>query len=166
MHCLLGGYDNETYANKGGDCRRRIELHEDWYNYIIEEVVPTIRHLSGERNGYDQMITAFGCSMGAMHAANFFFRRPDLFDQVFAISGIYDSKDAFGDYMDDLVYRNTPVEYLMNMPAGCPFAPRCDEAMKICLRERAERIRINGDHQAACWVNVREAMKEEGGADK
>ena len=113
--------DTETYANKGGDCRRRIELHEDWYNYIIEEVVPTIRHLSGERNGYDQMITAFGCSMGAMHAANFFFRRPDLFDQVFAISGIYDSKDAFGDYMDDLVYRNTPVEYLMNMPADHPY---------------------------------------------
>ena len=72
--------DNETFANKGGDCRRRIELHEDWYNYVIEEVVPTIRHLSGERNGYDQMITAFGCSMGAMHAANIFFRRPDLFD--------------------------------------------------------------------------------------
>ena len=113
--------DNETYANKGGDCRRRIELHEDWYNYIIEEVVPTIRHLSGERNGYDQMITTFGCSMGAMHAANFFFRRPDLFDQVFAISGIYDSKDAFGDYMDDLVYRNTPVEYLMNMPQDHPY---------------------------------------------
>ena len=63
--------DNETYANKGGDCRRRIELHEDWYNYIIEEVVPTIRHLSGERNGYDQMITAFGCSMGAMHGELF-----------------------------------------------------------------------------------------------
>ena len=36
--------DNETFANKGGDCRRRIELHEDWYNYVIEEVVPTNRH--------------------------------------------------------------------------------------------------------------------------
>ena len=27
-------------------------------------MVPTIRHLSGERNGYDQMITAFGCNVG------------------------------------------------------------------------------------------------------
>ena len=59
----------------------------------------------------------------------------------------------------------TPID-LLNMPAGCPFAPRCDAAMKICLRQRCERMQINDNHQAACWVNVREAMKEEGGADK
>ena len=125
--------DNETYANKGGDCRQRIEQHEAWYNYVIEELVPTIRHMSWERNGYDQMITAFGCSMGAMHAANFFFRRPDLFDQVFAISGVYDSKDAFGDYMDDLVYQNTPVEYLINMPADHPYIRMYNERKIIIV---------------------------------
>ena len=109
--------DNETYANFGGDCRWRTEQHERWYNYIIEEMVPTIRHLSGERNGYQQSIMTFGCSLGASHAANLFFRRPDIFDTVFAISGAYDSKHFFGDYMDDLLYQNTPVEYLQNMPA-------------------------------------------------
>ena len=56
----------------------------------------------------------------------------------------------------------TPID-LLNMPAGCPFAPRCDAAMKICLRQRCERMQINDDHQAACWVNVREAMNKEGG---
>jgi esterase/lipase superfamily enzyme len=80
-------------------------------------MVPTIRHLSGERNGYQQSIMTFGCSLGASHAANLFFRRPDIFDTVFAISGAYDSKHFFGDYMDDLLYQNTPVEYLQNMPA-------------------------------------------------
>ena len=35
----------------------------------------------------------------------------------------------------------TPID-LLNMPAGCPFAPRCDEAMKICLRERASGCRL------------------------
>ena len=108
--------DNETYANFGGDCRWRVEQHERWYNYVIEELVPYIRHLSGERNGYDQGIMTFGCSMGAMHAANLFFRRPDLFNAVFAISGLYDSKEYFDDYMDEILYRNTPVEYLKNMP--------------------------------------------------
>ena len=58
----------------------------------------------------------FGASMGAMHAANLFFRRPDLFDGVFAISGLYDSPEFFGDYCDDLVYNNCPVYYLANMP--------------------------------------------------
>ena len=56
----------------------------------------------------------------------------------------------------------TPID-LLNMPAGCPFAPRCDAAMKICLRQRCERMQINDNHQAACWVNVRDAMKKEGG---
>lgn len=113
--------DEIAYAAKEADCRWRIENHERWYHYVVDEMVPTIRHLSGERNGYDQGILVFGCSMGAMHAANLFFRRPDLFDAVFAISGLYDSKLFFGDYMDDLLYQNTPVEYLSNMPWDHPY---------------------------------------------
>ena len=61
-------------------------------------------------------ILPFGISMGAMHAANLYFRRPDLFDGVFAISGLYDSQEMFGDYMDELIYDNCPVYYLSNMP--------------------------------------------------
>ena len=49
----------------------------------------------------------------------------------------------------------TPID-LLNMPKGCPFAPRCDNAMKICLRERCESMEINTDHRAACWMNVKE----------
>ena len=56
----------------------------------------------------------------------------------------------------------TPID-LLNMPAGCPFAPRCDAAMKICLRERCQRMQINDMHQAACWRNVKEALEKEGG---
>ena len=56
----------------------------------------------------------------------------------------------------------TPID-LLNMPAGCPFAPRCDAAMKICLRERCPRMEINEDHAAACWVNIKKDM--EGGEE-
>ena len=58
----------------------------------------------------------------------------------------------------------TPID-LLNMPAGCPFAPRCDAAMKICLRERCERMEINENHAAACWMNVKKEMEntQEGG---
>ena len=56
----------------------------------------------------------------------------------------------------------TPID-LLNMPNGCPFAPRCEAAMKICLRERCQRMQINDWHQAACWLNVKEAMEKEGG---
>ena len=113
--------DNEAWAAQGADDRLRIENHERWFRYITLELVPYIRHLSVQQNGYDQSILTFGCSMGAMHAANLYYRRPDLFDSMFAISGIYDSQDFFGAYMDDLVYQNCPVNYLANMPAEHPY---------------------------------------------
>lgn len=52
----------------------------------------------------------------------------------------------------------TPID-LLNLPKGCPFAPRCDNAMKICLSEGCERIDINDKHQAACWKNAERMMK-------
>ncbi len=48
----------------------------------------------------------------------------------------------------------TPID-LLNMPEGCPFAPRCEAAMKICIKHKAERMVINEDHMATCWQNVR-----------
>lgn len=52
----------------------------------------------------------------------------------------------------------TPID-LLNMPAGCPFAPRCDAAMKICIKEKCERMQINADHQSACWMNLKKAVE-------
>jgi oligopeptide transport system ATP-binding protein len=53
----------------------------------------------------------------------------------------------------------TPID-LLNMPAGCPFAPRCDQAMKICIKQHAPEMKINDDHIAYCWVNVREGVAD------
>ena len=58
----------------------------------------------------------------------------------------------------------TPID-LLNMPAGCAFAPRCENAMKICLRERCERMKINDDHYAACWQNVKNEMQKGGASE-
>ncbi len=66
----------------------------------------------------------------------------------------------------------TPID-LLNMPEGCPFAPRCDNAMKICLTKRCPRMRLNEYHFAACWMNVKEGLEngtieleeEKGGAE-
>ena len=53
----------------------------------------------------------------------------------------------------------TPID-LLNMPKGCPFAPRCDAAMKICLTQRCERMHIDGKHHAACWMNVKKGIED------
>ncbi|MBR5636583.1 MAG: ABC transporter ATP-binding protein, partial [Pseudobutyrivibrio sp.] len=49
----------------------------------------------------------------------------------------------------------TPIN-LLNMPEGCAFCPRCDEAMKICLKEVPDELRISDSHLASCWMNVKE----------
>ena len=59
----------------------------------------------------------------------------------------------------------TPID-LLNMPKGCPFAPRCDNAMKICIRERCERMEINENHAAACWMNVKNGLAEAQGEEE
>ena len=51
----------------------------------------------------------------------------------------------------------SPVD-LLNLPKGCAFVSRCDSAMKICLEEKPEEIRINEFHIAACWLNIKEKL--------
>lgn len=53
----------------------------------------------------------------------------------------------------------TPID-LLNMPKGCPFAPRCDAAMKVCIHHRAEPMDINENHRATCWMNVKKAVDD------
>ncbi len=52
----------------------------------------------------------------------------------------------------------TPID-LLNMPSGCPFAPRCDRAMKVCLTGRAKEVRVGSDHLSACWMNVKDGAE-------
>ena len=48
----------------------------------------------------------------------------------------------------------TPID-LLHMPPGCPFAPRCERAMKICLQEKPKEYWVGRDHLSACWMNVK-----------
>ena len=49
----------------------------------------------------------------------------------------------------------TPVD-MLNPPEGCPFAPRCDKAMKICLKKMPPYVELGGGHRSACWLRVAE----------
>ena len=52
----------------------------------------------------------------------------------------------------------TPID-LLNLPEGCPFAPRCDAAMKICIHKAPENMDLGGQHKASCWMNVKAKME-------
>ncbi len=53
----------------------------------------------------------------------------------------------------------TPIN-LLNMPKGCAFCTRCDNAMKICLTQVPEELQVGETHRASCWMNVKQAMEE------
>ena len=77
--------DEESWSDKYGDEHYRLEQQERWFAYINEEFLPSVRAKNGSPEAYERAMTT-GCSMGAVHAANFFFRRPDLYDTVIALS--------------------------------------------------------------------------------
>jgi esterase/lipase superfamily enzyme len=88
-------------------------LRQVAYNkYICDEVAPYIWNSCQGRVG---IITA-GASLGAFHAANQLFRRADLFDGMIAMSGSFDIRGYYrGDYYDQNIYFNNPVDYLPNL---------------------------------------------------
>ena len=53
----------------------------------------------------------------------------------------------------------TPID-LLRMPSGCPFAPRCEKAMKVCLQGRAPEVWVGRDHLAVCWMNYKTGMEK------
>ena len=57
----------------------------------------------------------------------------------------------------------TPIN-LLNMPKGCAFCPRCENAMKICLEEQAPEVQMPDGHFASCWLSVKELMENQKGA--
>ena len=52
----------------------------------------------------------------------------------------------------------TPVD-MLNPPKGCPFAPRCEECMKICLREMPPVTTFGDTHYTQCWLNQKAEME-------
>ena len=45
-----------------------------------------------------------------------------------------------------------PVD-LLNPPKGCPFAPRCESCMKICLEKMPPKTDISDTHYSYCWLH-------------
>ena len=54
----------------------------------------------------------------------------------------------------------TPIN-LLNMPKGCAFCSRCDNALKICLEQVPEEMMMPDGHYASCWLNVQKQLEED-----
>lgn len=103
--------DQESWSNLWGDVEWRAQRQEEYYDYIIEEVIPFIRKV----NGTGRLPVATGCALGGLHAAIVFLRRPTLFSGLLSLSGTYDAKYYFGGWSNGILYDNSPVDALANI---------------------------------------------------
>lgn len=108
----VDGIDWESWTNQHIHPYERGLRYEQYHQYITNEVVPFIKHHCNDHS-IKSIVT--GASMGAYHAANFFFRHPYFFDGVIALSGIYHLKMFVGQYYDNFVYFNSPLHFLPNL---------------------------------------------------
>ena len=149
--------DYQSWVNWGAHPADRARRHEDYDRYIVQEVVPLIRGY-----GCDRALTT-GCSMGAYHSVNFFFRHPDCFDGCIALSGLFRLNHFIGDYMDNTVYFNTPLAYLPNMNDPWFLDQYRHSQIIICVGQgawedgmrvdTAELRRILADKGVPAWID-------------
>lgn len=101
--------DAQSWTHPHLDVPSRVDCYNKYDRYIMQDVIPFMRELT--QGEYNKFIVT-GCSMGGYHSANFFFRHPEAFDALLAISGVYNLKLFIGDYMDEAIYYHTPLAFL------------------------------------------------------
>jgi esterase/lipase superfamily enzyme len=106
----INSINSQAWMDKKIPVQEQARRQALYSQYIENEVVPFIRaacHSDSIR------IATTGASFGGFHSANSFFRRPDLFDAVIAMSGFYDlGPDYLKGYCDDNAFFNNPAWYL------------------------------------------------------
>lgn len=129
--------NNESWLNEHVPPSYRALRHQQYNQYIVEEVVPFIRNSTSQ----ETMIIVMGVSLGALLAANVFFRRPDIIGGMIVMSGSYDIKPYSDGYYDDNCYFNSPVDYLPNLT---------DESILAQLRSKPHIYILSGqgDYEA------------------
>lgn len=107
----IDSINTESWMNYEMEGRHKIMRHKQWNDYVYNEVVPYIRTHTSQ----DTPIIVAGASFGALHSANLFFRRPDLFNGCICMSGVYDLTEYSRGYYDEDVYFNSPMHYMPNL---------------------------------------------------
>ena len=122
----INSINSESWLNNHMEPRHKAIRHTQFNAYVNNEVVPFIKNFTSP----ETPIILSGASLGALHGANLFFKRPDLFGGVIAMSGTYDLTIYTAGYWDEDVYFNSPIHYLENMDDGY-WLPRLQHSSHI-----------------------------------
>ncbi len=107
----INSINKESWLNKEMQGEHKGIRHNQFNNYVFDEVVPFIR----TNTSAETPIITCGASFGALHSMNLFLKRPDLINGVIAMSGVYDLSEYTDGFFDDQVYFNSPQHYKPNL---------------------------------------------------
>jgi esterase/lipase superfamily enzyme len=107
----INSINNESWLNNEMIPEHKAIRHNQFNNYVFDEVVPFIR----TNTSAETEIIISGASFGALHSMNLFLKRPDLINGTIAMSGVYDLTEYTKGFLDEQVYLNSPMHYVPNL---------------------------------------------------
>jgi esterase/lipase superfamily enzyme len=102
--------DTESFYGKNRHPRARIDRYLAYERYLLEDVVPLVRQLSGH-----QTMGVTGCSFGAYHALTQAMRHPDVFTSCVTMGGAFDLTRFLDGYYDLDAYLLSPPHFLPSL---------------------------------------------------
>ena len=107
----IDSINKESWLNYQMEPAHRAIRHNEFNQYVFNEVVPFIRNATSN----ETFIYTCGASFGALHAMNLFCKRPDILNGVISMSGVYDLTEYTRGYWDEQVYYNSPMHFIPNL---------------------------------------------------
>jgi len=146
-------FDWLTWYNKGVHPADRACNYIYFDKMLFDELAPWAMH----ETGFNKIATA-GCSFGGYHAVNFGLKHPDKTAHIFSMSGAFDIKQFVGDFYNDDVFYNNPVDFLpgsdrwelwqMNIILGTA-------EYDICLADNRRMSNIMAQKNINHWLDIR-----------
>lgn len=133
-----------------------LELMQDLQKKLGMAIIMVTHDLGVIADMCDEIIVMYGGRVCERGTAEDIFYRP-AHEYTKGLLRSIPNVDRMGERLVPIP--GTPIN-LLNMPKGCAFCPRCTNAMKICLEEKAPEMQMPDGHYASCWLNVKKAMEE------
>lgn len=103
---------SEAWTRREADPAWRIGRHLAYERFVLDTLVPFIRADCGHEG---IRIATAGASLGALYAANFALKQPEIFHYALCLSGRYDARHFTGGFTNLDVYYNNPMAFVPNL---------------------------------------------------
>lgn len=103
---------SEAWTRQDAPADWRIGRHQAFERYVLDELLPFVR---ADCRSEELRVATTGCSLGAMYAANFALKQPDLFHYALCLSGRYEATGFTGGYSNQEIYFNNPMAFVPNL---------------------------------------------------